>query len=157
MFTSRRPWASCVTEYFVFCAPVSEWKSGWLWMKTWHYSQLLRQQKTLFCLWMYVCLVPYTTGGTPHSLRFIYQNQNLNYLYFPFSPSSRSIVVFAPVGLSSFLHLLQVLLGVEVSSVAWTGQLTVEVQITDWGEEFVHWVVLSCDDIIEQVYGGGCF
>ena len=32
-----------------------------------------------------------------------------------------------------------------------------DVQITDEGRTFVHWVILSCDDIIEQVFGGGCF
>ena len=40
--------------------------------------------------------------------------------------------VFVPVGLSSFLHLLQVLLSVEISSVARSGQLTDGVQITDF-------------------------
>ena len=39
-------------------------------------------------------------------------------------------VVFVPVGLSSFLHLRQVLLGVQVSSVARLGQLTVWFKIT---------------------------
>ena len=40
--------------------------------------------------------------------------------------------MFVAVGLSSFLrHLRQVLLGVEVSSVARPGQLTVGVQVTD--------------------------
>ena len=43
------------------------------------------------------------------------------------------LVVFVPVGLSSFLqHLQQVLLGVEVSSVVRPGQLTFVVQITDF-------------------------
>ena len=47
-------------------------------------------------------------------------------LELPFSPSSHSIVVFFPIGLSSLLrHFQQVLLGVEVSSVSWLGQLTV--------------------------------
>ena len=41
------------------------------------------------------------------------------------------LVAFVPVGLSSFLHLGQVLLGVEVSSVARLWQLTVAVQFTD--------------------------
>ena len=69
----------------------------------------------------------------------------------------------------------QQVLCVEVSSVSWLGQLTEGVQITDyfncwgskfllllglgclswisnhwWGEKFVHWVVLSCDDIIDS-------
>ena len=40
------------------------------------------------------------------------------------------LVVFVPVGLSSFLrHLLHVLLGVEVSSVARPGQFTVRIQV----------------------------
>ena len=39
------------------------------------------------------------------------------------------LIVFVLVGLSSFLHLWLVLLGVEVSSVARPGQLTVGVQI----------------------------
>ena len=38
--------------------------------------------------------------------------KNLNFLYFQFSPSSHSIVIFIPVGLSFLLHLLQVLLDV---------------------------------------------
>jgi hypothetical protein len=29
------------------------------------------------------------------------------------------------------------------------------VQITDVGKSFVYWVILSCDDIIEQDFGGG--
>ena len=94
---------------------------------------------------------------------------------FRFHRRSIQIVLFFPVGLSSFSwHFKQVLLGVEVSSVSWLGQLTFGVQITDyfnywvskfllllclscwswssnlwWGEKFVHWVVLSCDDLIE--------
>jgi hypothetical protein len=65
--------------------------------------------------------------------------------------------VFVTVGLSSFLHLWQGLLGIKVPSVAQPEQLTVGVQIIDWGEKFVHWFILSCDDIIEQVFGGGWF
>ena len=43
------------------------------------------------------------------------------------------LVVFVPVGLLLFLrHLRQVMLGVEVSSVAQPGQLTIGVQISDW-------------------------
>jgi hypothetical protein len=41
------------------------------------------------------------------------------------------LVVFVPIDLSSFLHLRHVLLGVEVSSIAWFEQLTIGVQITD--------------------------
>ena len=67
------------------------------------------------------------------------------------------LVVFIPIGLSYLLrHRRQILLGVKVPSVAWPEQLTVGVQITDWGEISLHWVVFSCDDIIEQVLGGGC-
>ena len=72
--------------------------------------------------------------------------------------------------------------GLVVPSVSWLGQLTVGVQSTDyfncwvskfllwlglgfwswssnhwWGEKFVYWVILSFDDIIEQVFGGGRF
>ena len=43
-------------------------------------------------------------------------NQNWNYLHFQVSPSYHSSVGFVAVGLSSFLHLLHVLLGVEVST-----------------------------------------
>ena len=55
-----------------------------------------------------------------------------------FSPSSYLIVVSFPVGLSSLSrHFEQVLLGDEVSSVSWVGQLTVGVKITDY---FISWV-----------------
>ena len=121
-------------------------------------------------LWSHGLLIFYS-GRVIH-----FQNKNWNYLHFQVSVSSHSLVVFVPVGLSSFLrHLLQDLLGIQVSSIAWFGQLTVVVQITDffnllgfavssvarpgqliagvqitdWGEKSVHWVVLSCDDIIE--------
>ena len=46
---------------------------------------------------------------------------------------------------------------VQVSFVIWPGQLTVGVQITNGKDESVHWVVLSDDDVIGQVFGGGCF
>ena len=36
--------------------------------------------------------------------------KTLNYLYFQFSLTSHSIIVFIPVGLSLLLHLLQVML-----------------------------------------------
>ena len=64
------------------------------------------------------------------------------------------LVLFIPLGLSSFLNLWQVLLGVEVSSVPQPCHLIAGVQIINWGEKYVHWVVLSCNDIIEQVFGG---
>ena len=76
---------------------------------------------------------------------------------FRFHSSLIKVVVFFLVGLSSFLlHPWQVLLGIEISAVARLGLLIVGVQITDWREKSVHWAVLSCGDIIEQVLGGGC-
>ena len=96
-----------------------------------------------------------------------------------FPPSSHTTVVF--LSCRPFVVNMTFstgLVGVEVSSVSWLGQLTVGVQITDycncwfskflllpglglwivgvqitdWGKKFAHWVVLSCDDIIEQVF-----
>ena len=37
--------------------------------------------------------------------------------------------------------------------VAWPGMLILEFKSL-WGEKFVYWVILSCDDIIEQIFGG---
>ena len=55
-----------------------------------------------------------------------------NTFIFRFHRRPIQLLLFVPVGLSSSLrHLMQVLLGVEVSSVARPGQLTVGVQITD--------------------------
>ena len=53
-------------------------------------------------------------------------------------------------------HWLFQLLGFEISFVAFWA-VNLGVQNHWWGEKFVHWVILSCNDIIEQVFEGGCF
>jgi hypothetical protein len=60
------------------------------------------------------------------------QNQNWNSTFiFRFHCRPIQLVMFLPVGLLSFLHLRQVLLGVELSSVVRPGQLTFGVLITN--------------------------
>ena len=92
--------------------------------------------------------------------KFVLDNR-LNSTYFSTVVPLKSFISCRP-------FVVKVLLGVEVTSVSWLGQLTVWFQITDnfnclvskfllllglgfwswswnhwWGEKFVHWVVLS--------------